>query len=462
MKILLGCLLVLMLGFLPQQAGAQAPAGAPSSQVLVQAVTCPSCSVMDAVFGGAMNLTDSVVDTVTESLRGLMVAILALWILLQAAKVLMPFGPLDRVPGMFNSMAGVTFLTLAIVVSLASPSLYQRYILHPIIDASVSASNTVLVEAANVSSSLSTSATAPRPIPPIQNPTAMGGTPQFSQQIVNSLVDHVRIVQDSLQQGICKGLSASGFVDRNRDNPRENCLLQISLPQTSQLTAGALGRVLGAAGNFLSAVGVFVPGGSVLGSGLSVAGEAMKAASGTGSEQGFKNALMSVLVALSVVVLYGWVWIKYPFYLLDVVAKWAILSILWPLLAASLILPATRPAAFAGLKGLGHAALTLVFLSAVIGVSLSVVDQVWAETTLGTANNVTLTQPGFWVIAIMGFIMVFFMKEAPRLAGSFIDSAIDLEVAEGLFAKVKNTIYGVADFATAGKTAMARKVLNIK
>jgi hypothetical protein len=437
--------------------------------VNVQSIRCPACPVVENVFRGAFRLTDSLTTLITTSLQALVAAVLGIWIVLQCAKLLFPFGALERVPNLLNSVFGVVLLAIGILFILSSPSVYKRYLLHPIMDASISASNVVLREAAaltpavtsgtssrnptaaqtgladNIQKSLGAGSgtTAAGALPP---PTATAGTTDFETQITAALVDHIKIAHESLQKGICLGVSNTGL---------SGCM-----NAASGIIAKTGRKVL--VDSVISFLWSRTLPGAIQSAWNKFTGNDVRDA---GVQ--FMKVMAQIGTIFLVIIIYGLIWLKYPLYVLDVVLKWAILSILWPLMVAGLLLPALRPMTFAALKGLGHAALTLVFMAAVIGTSLSVMDQMWNEIEWAQGKNVTLStevlgHPDYWLVVFTGLILQYLLKECPRMAGAFIDSSMDLQVSEGIWQKTKAMIWFVADVATAGKAGRFKRVLNIK
>jgi hypothetical protein len=452
------CLIALVLGLLIG-AGLQIPsATAQTPPINLQSIKCPSCPVMEAVTKGALALTDDMTDLMVESLQGLVMAALGVWMLLQVAKLLFPFGPLDRVPNTLNSVTGMIILAIGVMFVLGSADLYKRYILHPIIAASINASNVILSEAISVTSQATSTTPARNPnptpaaapqLPPI---TMTADLDTFDTQVSVALVEHVKTVHETLQKGICLGISNTGLPGcMNETVVQKNAQGKSSWIDSGIKTIMDLGQK-----------GIDFAKGSV-----KFAETILKALDQNEAGRLFTDLLIHIIAIFGIIIVYGLVWVKYPLYVLDVVMKWAVLSILWPLMAAAMLLPATRPSAFSALKGLGHAALTLVFLAAVIGTSLSVIDQMWNELEWAQGKDVTINKQtighhDYWLAVITGLVMLFLMKECPKMAGAFIDSSMDLRVGEGLWGKMKELVWLAADVATAGKAGRFKRALNIK
>jgi hypothetical protein len=450
-----------------------AVAQTPPSAINAQSLACTSCPVMEAVFKGSLRLTDDMTTLITQSLQMLVASVLGIWILLQVGKLLFPFGPLDRVPNMLGSITGTVLLAIGVLFIIGSPDIYKRYILHPIMAASVNASNVILDASISIGKTVTpgtaSGTTTASPPPTIPQVTWTGDSKAFENQVSQALVDHVKTVHETLQKGICLGVSGTGlpgcmatlaaspFIKIGTDVAKD-------LAIRAGVCGGLVATAVTVAGVTLNPITI---GGAVVVTGVCAVASATNNPDPKELGRKFMETLLHIIVIFAIIIIYGLVWTKYPLYVVDVVIKWAILSILWPLMAAALLLPATRPSAFSALKGLAHAALTLVFLAAVIGASLSVVDQLWTDIAWGagkdvTLNTKTIAQPDYWMAVLTGLIMLYLMKECPRMAGAFIDSSMDLRVAEGMWQKMKDVIWLAADVLTAGKAGRVKRILNIR
>ena len=472
---LLGVLLLQAAPAVAQAAPDAAAANAQNAVINPQAIACPSCPVMESVIKGSMRLTNDMTTLVTDSLRAFVAALLGVWILLQVGKLLLPFGPLERVPNLFGTVSGMMLMAIAVLFVLGSPGFYKRYILYPIMTTSINASNLILDQAVSIGSAVTTagptrSATSNPAAPPQLAQIATPANDQaFETAVSTALVNHVKTVHETLQKGICLGLAGAGS-DGCFEKAASNLLVKIGKDFAQEL-ATKLAVVGGTCGALTLGftIGTTPVGGAIAGGTCLVVAAIVNSFSGNPQEEGrkFMEAVTYVLLLFFILIIYGILWIKYPLYVLDVVMKWAFLSILWPFMAAAMLLPATRGSAFAALKGLGHAALTLVFLAAVIGSSLSVLDQIWnqlgwAQGKAVTINLKTAAQPDYWLMALTGLVMLYLMKECPRMAAAFIDSSMDLRVSEGVWQKVKDAFWMAADVVTAGKAGRVRRVLNLK
>ncbi len=419
-------------------------------------VLCPVCPVVHAFMKGGLNLTKVMAEKVSDSLSTLVATMLAIWIAIQAGKLFYPFDPLDRATKILNETFGRVGIGIMVVLFIQNSSLYMNYILYPVIDTSLEVSNTMLTTASKFGSDsgIDTATLDARGCP-------ITTTLTTEERIINSVVSQTRVAQRSIGLGLCSAMLALGF-DTCFEGKNPTCGTPPPPPSSpeEQVVKGffdLLGGLKDAAVAFASKTWSNVVG--------------LKDFASAVQQQGLGSALMDIitriLVAFFIVGIYGYLWLIYPIYMLDFVFKWVVISIFFPIIAVSVIFPGTRGTATAALKGLGHAGMTAVMMATILGIIISMTNEMFLTgdmlAKMGSTDKLFMQQGNYWVVLMGGFLMLHMLKQAPKLAEYFFDSKIDANLANGLITIIRKWVETgvnlVVDVSTAGASAGVRNTV---
>ncbi|MCA3269670.1 MAG: hypothetical protein ACK5XX_08060 [Holosporales bacterium] len=377
--------------------------------------SCVTCGVIDNYLRGAFNLHEKLFTVFAGGVQNLIAVVLVVWLLVEAGKMLTPFTPLDKASKVFNGAISRLGLAFLIILAIQSPKIYLNYIFYPIANSAVTVSMAVLQAASSVA--------APGEI----------ATPNCEAPPLST--DKKEVIIGTLSYQSCYA----------QENLKELAWLSVRIVfaefgvNFDQNRNAAANR---SQENFFMAISKF----------------ALKFFEAAAT---FADVILRILAAMVLVVIYGWMWMIYPVRLLNLVFQWALVTILSPLLMASFIFPSVRPTAFAGLRALGHAALTLIFTAIVIGVIMTVAGQMAGDiarmkgSLSDGGGGEALSTYDYWMLLVTGLIMNHLLGQAPKLAGVFIQSRMETDVASGLIGTVIGFFKLAVSFVPGGKAVVA-------
>lgn len=105
---------------------------------------CWSCGIIIAITRVADGLGNEIFEVLRGSLIALLAAILGIYLVYHAMRVLMPFGPVSSITGIFSQMTLVTGMTLLTITLLGSMAFYWDYIYRPVLSTSVGVTTSIL------------------------------------------------------------------------------------------------------------------------------------------------------------------------------------------------------------------------------------------------------------------------------------------------------------------------------
>jgi hypothetical protein len=419
------CLLAALL-LVPVPAGAQAQ---PQGDVFL----CAACPVVESFLIGGLTLSEELAAVIGSSLQMLIGVVLAVWLLYEAARLFLPFGPADRPGKIFTGVFARTGLALAVVLALSPGAMriYQNYVIYPLIGATVDVSNHLLKAAHHISN-------------PGQANAYVCSLPEQTE-VKAQLAREVSCQTDQVTRVIWRGLEIGlrsvgmGILEYGPDGTPRPKNAEQNIFQQAVGGVQSLLNTMGATWNLVM----------------------------RGPAEYLMQAFMRILQVMVVIGTFAYAWAFYPLYMMNVVMKWAIISILWPLLAAAFIFPSTRSTSINALKGLFHASLSMIFLAATAGVMISILEPMFMELNRdhpltieqNAQGSVSIQDSKYWLVVLSGFILTHMMKKSTILAGTFTGSRMDTEIADGLWKMIKQVAWITADLTTMGRASMVRKKL---
>jgi hypothetical protein len=380
---------------------------------------CWLCPLFEVVFNSSFTYAKTMFDVVAGGLRNLIGVALAVWLLLQAAKLLMPFGPEEEGKTISNSIVSRIALTVVVVLSLSHLDAVFDYVYTPImtflVDYSGGLQETVASKFINtLSPNLMPSSTANG------CPMTISGQRQL-QGLSGSMVENPSVASKAI-----------------------SCQLQ-----RIQEAVGVLPMMGFEA--FMSAGNLFTDDTTAR---LGVVGTIADAATKFGGAQ-----IWHILINIDVIVgglvimfLFGLLLLLIPVYMIDSVFQMAVIMMISPFLVATAIYPKTRAATVKGIKTAAHAMMTLLLLGIIAAFVIMMMNYALEAVVKGSPGFQTagfdihdssklidfvddtkgkkavqdlmrVTKPFFWLLAAVAFLGILMAGKAYAIAGYFIGGA---------------------------------------
>jgi hypothetical protein len=360
---------------------------------------CIPCDVMKRLVVISETLGERVFSSIRASVQSFIGIVLALVMLVNAAKLLFPFGPLDKSSMILNNVVTRVGFSLLVATALLSFQNYWRYIHQPVLLGALNLTQVTMQQvqegasAQKALNALQGSANLYEGITP--NKTVLKARvcaqTHFTVGQVPEAVDcTVRQMQYAIGEGLEAGLT----------------IIMYGIPKN-----------------------VFTDWMSIL-----------------------------ILIAASMVLLvvYGIAFFNFPMKIADVVIRWTIISVLSPLMLAALIYPATRHYFVNALRGLIQAAMEMVFIGVVIALAGFAIfalgdwkaEQVGGQQGVAYAGKMVLMNSIiFWQLVLVGITMNLMIGKAKSFATELSGAAFDTNVAGEAMDKVTNLAEELANKA---------------
>jgi hypothetical protein len=387
----------------PTSAPAAAPTSTPatppvySSSAALWGSTCWTCGLLDAANDARKVYGKKAFDLIGGSLVPLISAILGVWILLQAARLLMPFGAMD---GGSKTMTSVfTRIILAIIVLMMVQN-YQLFwkINNATIDAGLEGSAAITQKALTAfapsdgfagatcdRAALSTAA----PVPTAGAPSAATGSPPPAAVDLLAPLEARRSARlycslSQMQAGLGVGMD-------------------VGISLLMEVVKKPFWAILQGVGGIPIIVGAGVV---------------------TGGESTW--VLMRMAAGLVLLGVFGLAAFLMVFRFIDVIVKWTVMTVLAPALISLFVFPKTRQIAFGGIKMMLAEAMTLLFMAIIVAVMVSVFGYVLSldETGVKTMEELSrvelkkgIAEPVFWHLLTIGLMTLGLMSQAASWAG---------------------------------------------
>lgn len=367
--------------------------GGVSFELLQFKDACMPCTIIEKMVEVTAGLGKKVFDGIQSGTLSLLVTAVGIWIVIQVGKLLFPFGPLDRVSGIYNGVVTKLGLTLIVGTLLLSFGSYWKYIYAPVITSSINYTNTILKEANTI---ITGSPTASASDDPTCAPSADGITidntteaEADARKIGKSITCLLKEIQATIYTGLSFSIEAmfQTIIGRNEDQPApNNTPIFGNLITFGQNLFNAIYRAAITVATVSNVWGVLV---TLIGGGI----------------------LMLTWLPL---------YMNLPFRVADIVIRWTIISMLSPLMIAGAVFPATRGFMMAGLRGLVQSAFELMMIGVIMVLCTAAMQEV-IELSKGDKTPFTVSSALFlqlWTIAWLANIM---MGKVQSFAVAFAD-----------------------------------------
>jgi hypothetical protein len=382
---------------------------------------------IEAVNNARITYGKQAFDLIAASLTPLISAILGIWILLQAARLLMPFGPMESGSRIMTSVFIRIMLGIAVMMMMRNYQIFWTA-QNAIIEGGLEGSAAIIERALR-----------------IYNPQQGSGAPNTAGipaggcSRPNAAITPAAAAANAGQdQALLKTLE--GEAERGA---RLSCSL--SLMQASMGVGMNVGISL-----LLDVVKK--PFWAIL---QGVGGIPVILASGivTGGESTW--VLMRMLAGAVLMGIFGLASFLMAFRFIDVIVKWTVVTILAPVFISLFLFRNTRQIAWGGLKMMLADALTLIFMAVILAVMVSFFNYVLSPGSASYGSYKTmeelsqaqlhkgLAEPAFWHLLVIGLMTLGLMSQAGAWAGHAVSMPGMLQLP-AVGAKVADTLQSAA------------------
>lgn len=326
---------------------------------------CWACDMLQQAGSVGLDVAQQMFDVIAGQLAALLGVLMALWILFLVGRVFLPFGPDGNPAQLWNLGARRIFAFAVILGFLQSSQAFWDYLFMPVLSLGTGLAVQLLSQASQQSC----------PVSPV------GSGVVGAKAALDSMRCPLSLIQEVFTRGMLTGVA---------------------------MTFGATWH------SWMDFVKVWTWPGQIL------------------------QMLSGVVLAL----VYAFGFVMFPLFFVDAVLRVAIIAVLAPLAAALSLFAPTRKVAERALWDLAQSALTLVFASVAAGLATQSVAHVYASvntpdgspisdaaTLISALEAGTLTlsiaDRSYWAILAVGFITIFMVRSAARMAASLTGAAAE-------------------------------------
>ncbi|MBM3602556.1 MAG: type IV secretion system protein, partial [Alphaproteobacteria bacterium] len=321
----------------------------PVSSYLPGMTACWLCPLFEVVFDTSVEYANAMFVILAPALRNILALALAVWLLLEAIKLLLPFGPADESKKLGNAVVARLGLTLLVLTSLSQMSVVWDYGYTPIM-------SFLLDYGSGIQNQVQDSILKKQPAAMLGNsvddcPTTVSGQRQI-QGLTGSVKDNPTVVSKAISCQMANMQKALGVVPM---------LGFQAFKSSATVFTGDTRATFGVIADFV-----------VL----------------SKNQMWYMLVNMDVIIgAVLVILAFGLLLILLPIYMIDAVIQLAIVFMVSPFLVASAIYPKTRKAFDKGVRTVAQSLMTLLVLGVVIAFVLAMMNSM--------LNNVVKAVPGF-------------------------------------------------------------------
>ncbi len=411
---------------------------------------CWACPVFSQFYQAAIALGISFSVTISDSLTKLLAVVFGVWLLWNVSMIFLPFGGAN--PGeIFNKITSKLVLFVFLLAFLGNYGLVWQWLISPIFNTGIGMSNAMLTSTNNILGMAGTGSSFSGVDPAkadswfylnTSNPTQCYPSSRLTFTTLDTLAG------SSIGQRAGMNTAPQGEAPAVEDMKNGAKALVCNIFNVQKVFG------VGAAMAFMT---ILYAGGDYPTSDASwydVAAHLSNAVSY------IVKLIVGLIVGLVLGVVYLLAILLYPLYLIDAIFKFGVIAVISPILVASYFLPMTRSWAIKGIQGLVGVAASLLFLSVIVGLSLSMMATTIIEVNSianegATASTVAAASAAifsklsfglagivlsreFWIMflgfLVAGVLAIFLMKKANPLASEFTGAALGSDVM-GAFVK---------------------------
>ena len=421
----------------------------PVSSYLPGMTACWLCPLCEVVFDTSVEYANAMFEILAPALRKILALALAVWLLLEAIKLLLPFGPADGAKKIGNAVVSRLGLTLLVLTTLSHMNVVWDYGYGPVMSFLMDYGSGIQQQVQDR-------------IINKQSPDLMGSATDCPSTIAG---------QRALQ-------GKTGSINDNPSVVSKAMSCQLDRMQKSLGVLPMLGFQA-----FKSSATVFTGETSAR---FGVVADFVVLS---------KNQMWYLLMNLDVVIgsilillAFGLLLILLPIYMIDAVIQLGIVMMISPFLVASAIYPKTRKAFEKGVRTVAQSMMTLLILGVVVAFVIAMTDNMLTNVVkavpgldkVGNVYNaselikqvdsndgkkaiqdlIRITKPYFWVLMAVAVLGIQMLGKAAGIAGYLIGGrgmmSMGLSAQAGGLAKTGAMMVGQKVASTAGRTVIHR------
>ncbi len=372
---------------------------------------CLACKFVEDLIMVMYDLGASVTDAFQAGARVLLTVMIVIFLMFNVAKLLMPFGPIDNVKKIKNVIISHIGIGMLCALFLTSVVNYWNIIFLPPVTAGM--------------------------------------------DYVSSMMDVARVEMNDIQTKISNDPKGSGTIYTPFQRACDSAIIPGADQSAPIVTAAELGQSVNCLMKEMQAA---------LGMGVSAAFSAMMAASSEGGILKLPSVIMSFVTGLVLLIIYGPSYLTFPIKVVDVVMRWAIISVISPFLIVFFALPMTRYLALTSLRGLFQSVMELVMYGIVIAlgsfVIVSIADDIDVNNNAMLINSVL-----FWRFFMAGLIITTMLSKAKSFATAIAyprpnPKGMDVDVAAETASSMESTLNQMGGGAQKSAVSSAGKGTN--
>jgi hypothetical protein len=418
-------LLMLLLGSDPHAALAQGSTGPnntpgtnsgaanPADMYNLMMYSCWICPISAMMVDVAYEMGQAMFDFLGGNVRRLIAIIIALWVLLQAGKLLMPFGALDSVGGMANKIAARLAITLLVLTALGNFNFFNDYFFNPAISVGMRGGHAMLEAVFGGSDPMIVLQAPYDQFNPLRKPlrTVKSGSGTTTEAVVGP---EGQVLE-------CGNIRFDGSTkDEKKANVKNalNCQFY------------ALQRAVG--------VGI-------------VAGiSSMQKIQWTLPPKGWDWLLAGFVMTL----IYGLGALLVGLFMITYLFRWLFVAVIAPLAIAAYALPIGRAPLKICISALIHSAIGFIMINALIAISIAmlsvgftqslgskpgtsaptdggaVVTDIIAGPLSGQGNSNSFAAPGYWIMLTAGIVLIMFARRVDDWAGQYVSGSFTVDIGK--------------------------------
>jgi hypothetical protein len=396
--------------------GSNSGAANPADMYNTMMYSCWVCPISAMMVDVAYEMGQAMFDFLGGNVRRLIAIIIALWVLLQAGKLLMPFGALDSVGGMANKIAARLAITLLVLTALDVRfgfNFFNDYFFTPAISVGMRGGHAMLEAVFGGSDPMIVLQAPYDQFNPLRKPlrTVKSGSGTTTEAVVGP---EGQVLE-------CGNIRFDGSTkDEKKANVKNalNCQFY------------ALQRAVG--------VGI-------------VAGiSSMQKIQWTLPPKGWDWLLAGFVMTL----IYGLGALLVGLFMITYLFRWLFIAVIAPLAIAAYALPIGRAPLKICISGLIHSAIGFIMINALIAISIAmlsvgftqslgskpgssaptdggaVVTDIIAGPLSGQGNSNSFAAPGYWIMLTAGIVLIMFARRIDDWAGQYVQGSFTVDIGK--------------------------------
>lgn len=418
-------LLMLLLGSDPHAALAQGSTGPnntpgtnsgaanPADMYNTMMYSCWVCPISAMMVDVAYEMSQAMFTFLGSGVKKLIAIIIALWVLLQAGKLLMPFGALDSVGGMANKIAARLGITLLVLTALGNFNFFNDYFFNPAISVGMRGGHAMLEAVFGGSDPMIVLQAPYDQFNPLRKPlrTVKSGSGTTTEAVVGP---EGQVLE-------CGNIRFDGSTKEEKKANVKNAL---------NCQFYALQRAVG--------VGIVA---------------------GISSMQKFQwgtppKAWDWWLAGFVMTLIYGLGALLVGLFMITYLFRWLFVAVIAPLAIAAYALPIGRAPLKICISALIHSAIGFIMINALIAISIAmlsvgftqslgskpgtsaptdggaVVTDIIAGPLSGQGNSNSFAAPGYWIMLTAGIVLIMFARRVDDWAGQYVSGSFTVDIGK--------------------------------